>query len=97
MTSGCSTGNTGLLLPLDWGLCQQLLRFLGLGFRLEARSQISGSVDGLQMVGCGTSQPPQSLKSIPYDMSPFCLSGEPLRVHRGKGQLQAMENMTLVT
>lgn len=67
----------------------------------QARSMPSDLVVSLlQMVGCGTSQPPQSLKSIPYDMAPFRVCGEPwpiLHVHQGTGQLQAMENMTLVT
>ena len=75
LPSGWWTGNIGLLLPLNWDLHQQLLWSWGLGVTLRSTPSDLG-VSMLQMAGCGASQPPQSFKSIPYGMSPFCVSGE---------------------
>lgn len=86
-------------LPLNWDLHQQLLCFWGLGLTLRS-TPWALEVSMLQVAGCGASQPPQSFKSVPYGMLPFCVSGDPwliLCVNRGKGQLPAMGNMTLLT
>lgn len=86
-------------LPLNWDLHQQLLWFWGLGLTLRS-TPWALEVSMLQVAGCGASQPPQSFKSVPYGMLPFGVSGDPwliLCVNRGKGQLPAMRNMTLLT
>ena len=75
LPSGWWTGNTGLLLPLNWDLHQQLLCFWGLRVTLRSTPSDLG-VSMLQMAGCGASQLPQSFKSVPYGRSPFCVSGE---------------------